>query len=1042
MTGGDSLLFMGGTYAEQGPNDVDGWTTTMLLTSSLNGTSSDPTVFTVAPGYGRPTIKGYGATGFNNTIESVMAISCDAGTLNWIVLDSLIVKYARRGIRLWRGNNITIQNCVACSTGGLTGQSNQGGVVVLNSGSDFMDYLTVDNCSLFTNWESYYSAGANCGQIQTYGTRWSTFTNNVLYDGVSCDGLVFLKGERNHAIEIAYNTLYDANLNAGTGISLYCGNDSMKIHHNIIYEVKKAIAIEEWLRSPEGNVGHLIYNNTIFDLWSDGGDSPASGIVYIGSDPGTVGGEGIEIFNNIIVNVESYDNLRKENNFIIKNDDKYLDYNCYWNSGSSDIANWNGTNYTLSGLISTVNIDSHSVNVNPVFADPANHDFHLTANTPDVIKYGGRGGNYESYMGAFPFGPSSINQIITGDSTRTTATLNDDLSGGSVPYDSLVLHWSQSRADIMNLTARDLIITNAPDPCIIHKTSLEPSTKYYFRILAYDEGALADTSTIDSVTTALYDYINQVIMKSSTYHTATILDYLSGGTDPYDSLILHWSQVRDDVVNLSARDTLVTSVSSPQEFSFTSIDSNTTYYFRVIAHDSGAVSDTSAIDSVVTLDIANWQIISVGVSDSVSGTYLGYSQSAINDNIIDPEGGTNSTWASDDSSTPHWVLFDFEDTVVAAGMTIYWAWNNFSSSWMCSQQYRIQYWDYATGSFIDLQTVNNSDVDSVTETWFDPISTTRIRYYQPANMGPPTYPTIVWLTEMQIYGDAGIPAPEPIGTIIINQTSARVLANPVYVQTPIFYQFALDIDSTYPNPWFEPAALVDTIISTTYGGLSPEYTYYWKIRAIALDNPDTSSWSWSESFNLLPTNSQTYTYAHPDSYEEVTSRYFGFSIIFDSYPNSVYFEIDRSADFNNPYAASVTDINLGTASWEPTTSQDSSDMRELFRDSGLYYWRASTDGANWITFPFELKLNSFAYPVPFRPSDGHSYITFTNLPGDSRIVIATVSGATVFTENGVGPDDWIWDVKNDKGRDLASGVYLYAVDSAGGVNKGKIVVIR
>lgn len=391
MTGGDSLLFMGGTYAEQGPPDANGLTTTMLITDDLNGTSSDPTVFKVAPGYTRPTIKGYATTGYDDSCDSVMAISTKASGLgtHWMVFDSLIVKHSSRGIQFWSGSNVTFQYVVACSTGaGLTGINNNGGINVL--WADGFDSLEVAYCSLFTNREEPdSSSGGNCGQIELYGTHYSRIHHNVMFDGFRNEGLIFIKGYSNSHIEIDHNVLYGADYVDGGGIMML-GADSLSVHHNIIYDCQRGIIVKEYETPTKENAGDSIYNNTIYNTYQNG--------LFFLAPFAAEGGRGMQVFNNIVMNDAEYDNIENyATNFSFENDDKRIDYNCYYNSGSSDVANW-GANYTLANLIANVNIDSNSVNVNPNLADPDNGDFNLTGSSPASVTSGGIGP--VSYMGA------------------------------------------------------------------------------------------------------------------------------------------------------------------------------------------------------------------------------------------------------------------------------------------------------------------------------------------------------------------------------------------------------------------------------------------------------------------------------------------------------------------------------------------------------------------------------------------------------------------------------------------------------------------
>ena len=84
-----------------------------------------------------------------------------------------------------------------------------------------------------------------------------------------------------------------------------------------------------------------------------------------------------------------------------------------------------------------------------------------------------------------------------------------------------------------------------------------------------------------------------------------------------------------------------------------------------------------------------------------------------------------------------------------------------------------------------------------------------------------------------------------------------------------------------------------------------------------------------------------------------------------------------------------------------------------------------------------------AYPVPFKPSAGHTKITFTNLTGYARIRIYTISGELVRTLSKADSDDSLdWDVRNTQGAEVDSGVYLYIIEGTGTPKKGKLMVIR
>jgi len=82
------------------------------------------------------------------------------------------------------------------------------------------------------------------------------------------------------------------------------------------------------------------------------------------------------------------------------------------------------------------------------------------------------------------------------------------------------------------------------------------------------------------------------------------------------------------------------------------------------------------------------------------------------------------------------------------------------------------------------------------------------------------------------------------------------------------------------------------------------------------------------------------------------------------------------------------------------------------------------------------------YPVPFKPSAGHTRITFTGLTRQARVRVYTVSGELVRTvEKTDGGETLDWDVRNSRGQNVASGVYVFTVKSGGESATGKLMVI-
>ncbi len=81
----------------------------------------------------------------------------------------------------------------------------------------------------------------------------------------------------------------------------------------------------------------------------------------------------------------------------------------------------------------------------------------------------------------------------------------------------------------------------------------------------------------------------------------------------------------------------------------------------------------------------------------------------------------------------------------------------------------------------------------------------------------------------------------------------------------------------------------------------------------------------------------------------------------------------------------------------------------------------------------------YAYPNPIRPDT--DFITFANVPGGSEIEIYTITGdrvATVYERN----LEARWYLRNNAGGEVASGVYLYYLDTGTDTKIGKIAVLH
>jgi hypothetical protein len=83
-----------------------------------------------------------------------------------------------------------------------------------------------------------------------------------------------------------------------------------------------------------------------------------------------------------------------------------------------------------------------------------------------------------------------------------------------------------------------------------------------------------------------------------------------------------------------------------------------------------------------------------------------------------------------------------------------------------------------------------------------------------------------------------------------------------------------------------------------------------------------------------------------------------------------------------------------------------------------------------------------AYPVPFRSKLGQNTITFDQLPSGATVKLFSMKGQLVRTLSVDGGTQVDWDVKNQDGQPVVSGVYLALIDANGSQKTLKVAVQR
>jgi len=131
-------------------------------------------------------------------------------------------------------------------------------------------------------------------------------------------------------------------------------------------------------------------------------------------------------------------------------------------------------------------------------------------------------------------------------------------------------------------------------------------------------------------------------------------------------------------------------------------------------------------------------------------------------------------------------------------------------------------------------------------------------------------------------------------------------------------------------------------------------------------------------------------------------------------------------------------VDMGTAGLESLESESwAVDMGTAGKDSvyGSGRLRLLLVAANLESL--------IVYPNPFRPALGHTKITFAALTQEVTIRIYTLAGELVKRQDVSGEYSWDWNVKNNDGKELARGIYIWVVTNPAGKKKtGKIAIIK
>ncbi len=421
--------------------------------------------------------------------------------------------------------------------------------------------------------------------------------------------------------------------------------------------------------------------------------------------------------------------------------------------------------------------------------------------------------------------------------------------------------------------------------------------------------------------------------------------------------------------------TLVPALVTAHQQTLTGLSPSTTYHYRVRSRDAAGNEAVSGDYVFTTSDVMTR--IDTGITPTVSSTYPGFSPARINDGVLNPFGWENSTWASTESATDaHWVEFNFGANKQVKRVVVYWAWNGDQSRWMTSQQFKLQSW--SGSAYVDAVTTNIATAESTTVVNISPVTTTRLRYYQPANMGPSTFPTVVWLAELDVYGAGStntaptVPGPtSPANAAQVSTvTPTLTLANSSDTEgNTLTYDFQVSTSSSFSTITAQATAVAQGGSGATSWVASPNLaggtTYYWRVRAF--DGSLYSSYSASRSFTVSVNTAPTVpTLSSPVAGAQVGTLTPTLTIGNSTDPqgNTITYDIQVSASSAfATIAAQTTGLvqgGSGSTSWIVSPS---------LVTGTTYYWRARAfDGALYSSYTAYRSFSIASNSAPSTPT--------------------------------------------------------------------------
>ncbi|MDI6642364.1 MAG: T9SS type A sorting domain-containing protein, partial [Elusimicrobiota bacterium] len=186
-----------------------------------------------------------------------------------------------------------------------------------------------------------------------------------------------------------------------------------------------------------------------------------------------------------------------------------------------------------------------------------------------------------------------------------------------------------------------------------------------------------------------------------------------------------------------------------------------------------------------------------------------------------------------------------------------------------------------------------------------------------------------------------------------------------------------------------------------------------------------------------PASAEEIVILEPDGLNDTISQGEKYTIRWENRTNSpvkIFYDVDTDGEGGTE----IDHLSAAVDSYLWDTSSVSPGKYYIYLSTSPGIYKCSSGPVTLLSSVPRVKV----YPNPFRPSEGHRQIVFSNLMIDNEIRIYNLAGEVVKNVSVTGSFEWPWDVRNDSNETIASGIYFFTVTGKDGSCYGKIAIIK